>query len=92
MKDEALIVFTGDKGGVGKSTLAVLITEWIHFQGTQVTLIDADPNQTAKTWVDKCAALGYRVCSPDAHVTIVDTAGTSGSSLNNVLLTRLGNY
>lgn len=29
MKDDTLIVFTGDKGGVGKSTLAVLITEWL---------------------------------------------------------------
>lgn len=58
MKEDALIVFTGDKGGVGKSTLAVLITEWFLSQGKQVNLIDADPNQTSKTWVEKCGALG----------------------------------
>jgi len=85
MKDDALIVFTGDKGGVGKSTLAVLITEWFLSQGQQVNLIDADPNQTSKTWVEKCGALGYQVSFPDAHVTIVDTAGTSGSSLNKYI-------
>src|SRR5215475_2969909 len=85
MKDDVLIVFTGDKGGVGKSTLAVLITEWFLSQGKQVNLIDADPNQTSKTWVEKCGALGYQVSFPDAHVTIVDTAGTSGSSLNKYI-------
>jgi len=85
MKDDALIVFTGDKGGVGKSTLAVLITEWLLSQGKRANLIDADPNQTSKTWVEKCGALGYQVSFPDASVTIVDTAGTSGSSLNKYI-------
>jgi chromosome partitioning protein len=85
VKDDALIVFTGDKGGVGKSTLAVLITEWLLSRGKHVHLIDADPNQTSKTWVEKCGALGYQVSSPDAPVSIVDTAGTSGSSLNQYI-------
>src|SRR5256885_342978 len=82
MKDGALIVFTGDKGGVGKSTLAVLMTEWFLSQSKKVHLVDADPNQTSKTWAEKCEALGYKVNVPEAPVTIVDTAGTSGSSLN----------
>jgi cellulose biosynthesis protein BcsQ len=85
MKDGALIVFTGDKGGVGKSTLAVLLTEWFLSQGKQVRLVDADPNQTSKTWAEKCEALGYKVNVPEAPVTIVDTAGTSGSSLNQYI-------
>src|SRR5262249_46095652 len=46
MSDKRLIVLTGDKGGVGKSTLAALLTEWLLSQGKQVNLIDADPNQT----------------------------------------------
>ena len=81
MSDKRLIVLTGDKGGVGKSTLAALLTEWFLSQGKQVNLIDADPNQTSKTWADKCHDVGYQVSTPDAPVTIVDTAGTSGSSL-----------
>jgi cellulose biosynthesis protein BcsQ len=85
MKDGTIIVFTGDKGGVGKSTLAVLMTEWLLSQGTPVHLVDADPNQTSKTWADKCEAVGYRVSVSDAPVTIVDTAGTSGSSLNKYI-------
>jgi cellulose biosynthesis protein BcsQ len=81
MSDTRLIVLTGDKGGVGKSTLAALLTEWFLSKGKQVNLIDADPNQTTKTWADKCKDVGYQVSTPDAPVTIVDTAGTSGSSL-----------
>lgn len=86
MTESTLIVFTGDKGGVGKSTLAVLMTEWLLSKGKQVQLVDADPNQTSKIWTEKCEALGYRVSTPDAPVTIVDTAGTSGASLNRYIL------
>ena len=82
MNESTLIVFTGDKGGVGKSTLAVLMTEWLHSQGTKVHLVDADPNQTSKIWTEKCEGQGYMVSTPEAPVTIVDTAGTSGASLN----------
>lgn len=86
MTESTLIVFTGDKGGVGKSTLAVLMMEWLLSKGKQVQLVDADPNQTSKIWAEKCETLGYRVSTPDAPVTIVDTAGTSGASLNRYIL------
>jgi chromosome partitioning protein len=86
MQDDMLIVLTGDKGGVGKSTIAVLITEWLISTGVKVKLIDADPNQTIQTWVDKCYELGYKVSSPDASVTVIDTPGTVGSSLNKYIL------
>ena len=85
MKDGALIVFTGDKGGVGKSTLAVLMTEWLLSQGKKVHLVDADPNQTSKIWTEKCEALGYKANFPEAPMMIVGTAGTSGSSLNQYI-------
>jgi cellulose biosynthesis protein BcsQ len=86
MHENTHIVFTGDKGGVGKSTLAVLMTEWLLSQGKPVQLVDADPNQTSKIWTEKCEALGYRVSTPEAPVTIVDTAGTSGASLSRYIL------
>ncbi|MBC8233761.1 ParA family protein [bacterium] len=86
MPDDALIVLTGDKGGVGKSTIAVLVTEWLISIGVKVKLIDADPNQTIQTWVDKCHELGYQVNYPDASVTVIDTPGTVGSSLNKYIL------
>jgi len=78
------IVIASDKGGVGKSTLAALIIEWMNFNNIPVDLVDADPIQTTRTWADNCAADGRIVLSAQsiASYLIVDTAGTSGSSLS----------
>jgi MinD-like ATPase involved in chromosome partitioning or flagellar assembly len=83
--EQLLISLTGDKGGVGKSTIAILLAEWIISRGRPVRLIDADPNQTVQTCVDKCAEAGYTMSTPGASTVIVDTAGTSGSSLNRYI-------
>src|SRR4030081_1755705 len=85
MKDRLLIALTGDKGGVGKSTIAVLLAEWLVMKGHAVTVIDADPNQTAHTCLDKCQDQGYTISTPEAPYTIVDTAGTSGASLQKYI-------
>ncbi len=84
MKD-LLIAVTGDKGGVGKSTIVALLAEWLLHQGRSVHVIDTDPNQSTQTWVDKCAGFGRTVSFDDAPITIVDTAGTSGSSLTKYI-------
>ena len=77
------IVITSDKGGVGKSTLAALIIEWLKFNNISVDLVDADPIQTTRTWSDNCASDGRIVLSKTAaDYLIVDTAGTSGAGLN----------
>lgn len=77
------IVITSDKGGVGKSTLAALIIEWLNFNNISVDLVDADPIQTTRTWSDNCASDGRIVLSKTAaDYLIVDTAGTSGAGLN----------
>jgi chromosome partitioning protein len=85
MKKDFLIAVTGDKGGVGKSTIAALLAEWLLHQGHKVQIIDTDPNQSTQTWVDKCAGFGRTISSSDAAITIVDTAGTSGSSLTKYI-------
>jgi cellulose biosynthesis protein BcsQ len=85
MKKEHLIAVTGDKGGVGKSTLVALLAEWLLYQGEKVQIIDTDPNQTTQTWIDKCAEKGRTISSKEASITIVDTAGTSGSSLTKYI-------
>lgn len=76
------IVITSDKGGVGKSTLAALIIEWLNFNNILVDLVDADPIQTTRTWSDNCASDSRIVLSKTADYLIVDTAGTSGAGLN----------
>lgn len=81
MVDDMLISVTGDKGGVGKSTIAALLAEWLSYKNSMVKVIDADPNQSTQTWLDKCQEAGRPISDKDAAITIVDTAGTSGSSL-----------
>ncbi len=85
MKKDWMIAVTGDKGGVGKSTLVALLAEWLLFRGRSVHIIDTDPNQTTQTWVDKCTSFGRTISSKDGAITIVDTAGTSGSSLTKYI-------
>lgn len=75
------IVITSDKGGVGKSTLAAIIIEWLNFNNKTVNLIDADPIQCTRTWINNCTLDGRTILSPIADYLIVDTAGTSGAGL-----------
>jgi chromosome partitioning protein len=44
------IVFASPKGGVGKSTSAVLLATELARKGAGVTLIDADPNRPLSRW------------------------------------------
>ena len=78
---QTLIAISGDKGGVGKSSLTALLSEWMLYRSRKIKVIDADPNQTTQTWIDKCWEMGREISSSRANITIVDTAGTSGSSL-----------
>jgi cellulose biosynthesis protein BcsQ len=82
--EEKLIAITGDKGGVGKSTITALTAEWLLHHNYPVTIIDADPNQTTQTWIDKCVEKGRNI-NTGKLITIVDTAGTSGSSLSKYI-------
>lgn len=79
------IVITGEKGGVGKSTITCLLTEWLLHNDHVVKLIDADPNETTREWVESCAEVGRRVSFDDsADYQVVDTAGRSGGGLRFV--------
>ena len=44
------IVFASPKGGVGKSTAAVLLATELASHGGTVTMIDADPNKPLSQW------------------------------------------
>src|SRR4051794_17524239 len=46
-----VIVMCSTKGGVGKSTTALVLAQVFAEAGSSVTLIDADPNQPLMTWV-----------------------------------------
>jgi chromosome partitioning protein len=76
------IAVTGDKGGVGKSTIAGLLIQWFKSKNYTVNILDADPNRTIYTWLEKCKNNNYEFCSTkEANLLVIDTAGTAGSSL-----------
>jgi chromosome partitioning protein len=47
------IVFASPKGGVGKSTAAVLLATEFASHGGSVTMIDADPNRPLSQWANR---------------------------------------
>ncbi len=54
-----IFALTGQKGGVGKSTVAIsLAAEFLH-RGHGVLLVDADPQGTARTWGDVASEAGH---------------------------------
>lgn len=46
----AIISFFNSKGGVGKSTTALVVAQVLAYHGRNVRLIDADPNQPQVAW------------------------------------------
>jgi chromosome partitioning protein len=50
-----VIVMANSKGGVGKSTLAVLLAVWLHERGRSVILADCDPQRSSSEWIKEAA-------------------------------------
>jgi chromosome partitioning protein len=46
-----LIASTNQKGGVGKSTLAVHLAVWLHDRGFKTALLDADVQRSSSRWL-----------------------------------------
>jgi chromosome partitioning protein len=45
-----ILALVGQKGGAGKSTIAILVAAELAARGRRVLLVDADPQGTARTW------------------------------------------
>lgn len=45
------IITANQKGGTGKSTIAVHLAVWLHDQGFRTALLDADPQRSSSVWV-----------------------------------------
>ena len=54
-----VIALCGQKGGSGKSTVALAIAAELQSRGKRVLLVDADPQGTARTWGDVAAEAGH---------------------------------
>lgn len=56
-----VLAFLNQKGGVGKSTLSTNAADYLHRQGSQVLLIDADPQGTTSDWAALRADLSFPI-------------------------------
>ncbi|MFW8584680.1 ParA family protein [Rhizobium beringeri] len=56
------------KGGVGKSTLCLLIASELAENGASVLIVDADPQQSCRQWVDRCQARRHAAVLFAGHV------------------------
>jgi chromosome partitioning protein len=67
------IVFASPKGGVGKSTAAVLLATELAGFGAGVSMIDADPNKPLSQWAKRPGRpANLRVLSDVAEDSIID--------------------
>jgi chromosome partitioning protein len=53
-----IIALANSKGGVGKSTLCLLIASELAENGASVLIVDTDPQQSCLQWVDRCKRAG----------------------------------
>jgi chromosome partitioning protein len=53
-----IVLFGGEKGGTGKSTLATNIAVWLAKRGKDTIIVDTDRQMTASNWVDRRNAAG----------------------------------
>lgn len=54
-----IVALAGQKGGVGKSTIAVALAAEALVRGRSVLLVDADPQGTARTWGEEATQAGH---------------------------------
>ena len=50
-----IFALTNSKGGVGKSTISVHLTVWLHERGAKVALVDGDVQGSSSTWLREAA-------------------------------------
>src|ERR1700678_3884082 len=74
------IVFASPKGGVGKSTSAVVLATELAQRGAAVTVIDADPNRPVSQWARRpgCPQT-LTVIGAISEETIIDTIETASA-------------
>jgi chromosome partitioning protein len=48
-----IVLFGGEKGGTGKSTLATNLAVWLARRGRDAIIVDTDRQMTASNWIDR---------------------------------------
>jgi chromosome partitioning protein len=56
-----IVTLVGQKGGIGKSTTAICLAMAARERGSDVLLVDADPQGTVRTWAEVANENGFSV-------------------------------
>lgn len=72
-----VIVIASPKGGVGKSTCAVLLASEFARMGAEVTVLDCDPNKSLTRWANHGTPKGVTLRSDIGRSEIVPTIRTA---------------
>ena len=81
------ILFASSKGGVSKSTSAVVLGTQIAIHGASVTMIDADPNHPVATWAKRPGKPeALTVVSGVNERTIIDEIETAAEQTSFVIV------
>ena len=81
-----VISFLNPKGGVGKSTSALLLADGLAAAGASVTVIDGDPNQTLFNWAKSATLPGFRCERMQSDDSLVDQIDESAAQSQFVVI------
>lgn len=74
-----IITFGSSKGGVGKTTLAYSMAEFLKRKGEAVCALDADPNKNLSGWLAQSQLVEGRVVQADDLVQVANAMAESHS-------------
>jgi chromosome partitioning protein len=81
------IIFASQKGGVGKSTSAVLLATELAGYGAGVTMIDADPSKPLSQWAKRAGRPdNLDVIADVAEDSIIDVIESSAAKTSFVIV------
>jgi chromosome partitioning protein len=66
-----VVVVANPKGGAGKSTVALVLTQTLVGMGASVTLIDADPNRPLVEWRSGTSKVRFDVIGDVTETTVI---------------------
>ncbi len=81
-----VISFASPKGGVGKSTSALVLASGLSVAGASVTVIDGDPNRTLETWAKATKEPGFSCRTLPSDNAIIDQIEEAASSSQFVIV------
>jgi len=89
-----IILFGGEKGGVGKSTLTTNVATELSMRNAEVIIIDTDPQKTSVNWVDRrnniVAKCGIKINAVSRDGNIIDTVQNFSQKYDIVLIDASG--